>query len=93
MNYRYQKWISKHIENNVVCVGMNCIGTVDVFASNQDFPSIGDNCFIGIGAYVIGGTVLPDNSVVGAGAVVTDRYSKKECVLVGVPVKKIYKDN
>lgn len=48
--------------------------------------TIGDNCWIGAGATIIGGVTLGDNVVVGAGAVVTKSFGVN-VVIAGVPAK------
>lgn len=48
--------------------------------------TIGDNCWIGAGATIIGGVTLGDNVVVGAGAVVTKSFGDN-VVIAGVPAK------
>lgn len=49
---------------------------------------IGDNCWIGANATVVGGVTLGDNVVIAAGAVVTRSYPDN-VVLAGVPAKVI----
>lgn len=49
---------------------------------------IGDNCWLGAGATVIGRVTLGDNVVVGAGAVVTRSFGDN-VVLAGVPARVI----
>lgn len=48
--------------------------------------TIGDNCWIGANATVIGGVTLGDNVVIGAGAVVTKSFGDN-VVLAGVPAR------
>lgn len=50
--------------------------------------SIGRNCFIGCNALILKGTVLGDNCVVGAGAVVSGKF-EDNCVIAGNPAKVI----
>ena len=50
--------------------------------------TIGDNCYIGSGAIIIGPVTIGDFAVVGAGAVVTKNVSERTMV-GGVPAKKI----
>lgn len=50
--------------------------------------TIGDNCWIGANATVVGGVSLGDNVVIAAGAVVT-RSFPDQVVLAGVPAKVI----
>lgn len=45
---------------------------------------IGKNCFIGCNSIILKGTVLGDNCVVGAGAVVSGEY-ENNCVIAGNP--------
>lgn len=49
---------------------------------------IGDYCFIGVGAKILPGTILGNNCVVGAGAVVKGVFPDN-CIIAGVPGKKI----
>lgn len=49
---------------------------------------IGKNCFIGCNTLILKGTVLGDNCVVGAGAVVSGRF-EDNCVIAGNPAKVI----
>lgn len=49
---------------------------------------IGRNCFIGCNSIILKGTVLGDNCVVGAGAVVAGSF-EENCVIAGNPAKVI----
>lgn len=51
---------------------------------------IGNNCFLGCNSIVLKGTILGDNCVVGAGAVVSGEF-EDNCVIVGNPAKVIRK--
>ena len=51
---------------------------------------IGKNCFIGCNSLILKGTILGDNCVVGAGAVVSGRF-EDNCVIVGNPARVIKK--
>lgn len=53
---------------------------------------IGDNCFIGMGAAIMAGTVLGKQCVVGANSVVRGVFPDY-CVLVGAPAKVVRKYN
>jgi serine O-acetyltransferase len=57
------------------------IGSTRVGAST---PSLGDRCFVGVGASVLGPIVLGDDVLVGAGAVVL-HDAPAGVTLVGVP--------
>lgn len=52
--------------------------------------TIGKNCFIGCNALILKGTVLGDNCVVGAGAVVSGKFGNN-CVIAGNPARVIRK--
>ena len=51
--------------------------------------SIGDDCWIGMNAVILPGVVLGENTIVGAGAVVTKSFPEGDCILAGNPAKKI----
>ncbi len=53
---------------------------------------IGDNCFIGMGAAIMAGTILGKQCVVGANAVVRGQFPDY-CVLAGAPAKIVKKYN
>lgn len=71
-------------------IGKNCRihQGVTIGSANGQFPTIGDNCFIGANACVIGGVTLGNNVRIGAGAVVTKSFGDN-AVLVGVPAVDI----
>lgn len=50
---------------------------------------IGDNCWIGMNAVILPGVKLGDNTIVGAGSVVTHSYLDGNCVIAGNPARKI----
>lgn len=52
--------------------------------------SIGKNCFIGCNSIILKGSVIGDNCVVGAGAVVSGKF-EDNCVIAGNPAKVIKK--
>ncbi len=51
---------------------------------------IGQNCFLGCNSIILKGTVLGNNCVVGAGAVVCGRF-EDDCVIAGNPARIIRK--
>lgn len=55
---------------------------------NKGYPTIGDNCYIGPGAKIIGNIKVGNNVVIGANAVVT-KDIKENSVVVGIPAKII----
>lgn len=53
--------------------------------------TIGHNCFIGTRSILLTGSILPDCSVLGAGAVLQKAYTEGYCLYGGVPAKFIKK--
>ena len=50
---------------------------------------LGKSCWIGMNSIILPGVVLGDNTVVGAGAVVTKSFPEGHCVIAGNPARKI----
>lgn len=77
-------------------VGKNCCIhiCVNIGAAKDlnEAPTIGDNAYIGPGAKLYGPIVLGDNISIGANAVVNKSFAEGNCVIAGVPAKKI-RDN
>lgn len=82
-------------------IGKNCvigqgitIGASEAYVSPdaKACPTIGDNCYIGAGARILGGIHIGSNSVVAAGAVVLNDVPEHS-VVVGVPAKVIGQTN
>ena len=73
-------------------IGKNCRihEGVTIGATNHGTfaATIGDNCFIGTGAKIIGEINIGDNVAIGAGAVVVHSFGNN-MTIGGVPVKKI----
>lgn len=76
-----------------VRAGRNCrlqegvtIGAVN---GSHDAAVIGDNCYFGSGAKVLGAVTIADDVAVGAGAVVTRDITEPGTTWAGVPAKKI----
>lgn len=91
----FDKGLNIHHYGNVVVngkarIGKNCSiqqGVVIGFAGNDsvEAPIIGDNCSIGAGAKILGGIKVPNNTIIGANAVVVKSYETEGITLVGVP--------
>jgi serine O-acetyltransferase len=64
------------------------IGAAEAFASKKPTrcPKIGNNCYIGAGARILGAITIGDGCQIGAGAVVL-RDVPDHCVAVGVPAR------
>ena len=65
---------------------MVCIGATN---GNEKAPVIGDNCFLGTGAKVIGEITIADDVAIGANAVVCKSIEEPGTTWAGVPAKKI----
>ena len=65
--------------------------SIDIYKNRQDIKpiSIGDYCFIGTGCVLLGGSSLPNYSVLGAGAVLSKSYNETHFLFAGVPAKPI----
>lgn len=63
--------------------------SIDVVKSRQDVSpiSIGDYCFLGTRCLLLGGTTIPDRSVLGAGAIALDNFTEAGGIYAGVPAK------
>lgn len=73
---------------------------VGIISSNHDFVnndshtpaspiSIGNFCWLGMGAVVLPGVMLGDFTIVGAGAIVTKSFAEGYCVIAGNPARVI----
>lgn len=91
----------KIVLGSLVRLGIGCIISAmseDSFANPEATPEnhehiheiviIGNNCMIGGGAIILGGTTLGDNCIVGSGAVVKGKYPD-HTTLIGNPARAI----
>lgn len=51
--------------------------------------TISDNCWIGARTTILKGVILPENTVVGAGSIVTSKFDKPNICIAGLPAKII----
>jgi acetyltransferase-like isoleucine patch superfamily enzyme len=65
--------------------------SIDVIANRQDSHpiSIGDYCFVGTNVVALGGSKLPDYSVLGAKSLLNKGFADAYFLYGGVPAKKI----
>ena len=57
---------------------------------NEPEPTIiGDRVWVGLRAMVLKGAVIPDNTVVAAGTIVTKKFEQPNVILAGTPAKVI----
>lgn len=81
------------VVNAAAQVGCNCriheCVTIGATGGEKVAAKIGDNCFIGSGAKVIGAITLGNDVAIGAGAVVVKSFSDDGITLAGVPAKII----
>lgn len=81
------------VVNDNAKVGKNCRihEGVTIGATNGEKKAaiIGDNCFIGSGAKIIGNISIGDNVAIGAGAVVVKSFEGSNITLGGVPARII----
>lgn len=78
-------------------IGRNCRlqegVTIGAANGSHEAALIGDNCYFGSGAKVIGAVTIADDVAVGAGAVVTKDIMEPGTTWGGVPAKKISDKN
>ena len=74
-------------------VGRNCRlqegVTIGATNGSHEAATIGDNCYFGSGAKVIGAVTIADDVAVGAGAVVTKDITEPGTTWAGIPARKI----
>ena len=63
--------------------------TIGATGGSHDAAVIGDNCYFGSGAKVIGAVRIADDVAVGAGAVVTKDIGEPGTTWAGVPARKV----
>lgn len=85
-------WKSIKIGNNVMVGADTCIGDTDDhperLGTSPEPIEIKDNVFIGMHCLILKGVTIGENSIIGAGSVVT-KDIPANCVAAGVPCKVI----
>ena len=78
-------------------IGKNCTLLPGVVIGNKNLESddscvtIGDNCYIGLGAKIFGQVSIGNNVIIGANSVVV-KDIPDNCVVAGIPAKIIKRD-
>lgn len=80
--------INADIGDNCVFHGNNILGNKGKGKESLN-PKLGNNVDVGAGAVIIGDVRIADDSVIGAGAVVTKSFEEPGSIIVGVPGKQI----
>lgn len=65
--------------------------SIDIYEGRQDSRPIiiGDYCFVSTNVTILGGSKLPDNSVLAAGGILCKKYDKEWTIYGGIPAKAI----
>lgn len=83
------------IVNSAAKVGKNCRihACVNIGASGgtKEAPQLGDNVYIAPGAKIYGNISIPNNTAIGANAVVNKTFTEENTVIAGIPAKVIGK--
>lgn len=78
-------------------IGRNCRlqegVNIGATSGSHEAAVIGDNCFFGSGAKIIGAVIIASDVAVGAGAVVTKDITEPGTTWAGIPAKKISDKN
>ena len=67
--------------------------SIDIEKSIQSSEpvSIGKHCFVGTDTVILGGSSLPDYSVLGAKSLLNKKFEEEYCLYAGVPAKAVKK--
>lgn len=83
------------IINYTTKIGANCRmhACVNIGASGGEIqgPILGDNVYIAPGAKIFGNIKIPNNTAIGANAVVNKSFEKENTIIAGIPAKELGK--
>ena len=96
------------MEGTSVIMGDNCLGSANIEIRSGDSHSIfnyqnerinrsrdieiGKHVWIGQGVFILKGSRIPDNCVVGASSVITKEFSDNNCIIAGNPAKVVKRE-
>lgn len=86
---------SKIGKNCRIHVGVNIGGKAGFYSEEEAkklCPVIGDNCYIGPGVKIFGPVKIANRCSIGANAVVTKSCNVEDSILVGIPAKRLEKN-
>lgn len=66
--------------------------TGQILNANPHPIEIGNHCWLGQGSVLMKNAILPDETVVGAGAVVTKKFTEPCTAIAGVPAKVVHQN-
>lgn len=79
-------WSGNHVGHRTV-IQDNCFLTSHVVVSG--YCEIGSGSFLGVNSTFNDFTGVGEDCIVGAGSLVTKKFSEKECLYIGSPAKKV----
>ncbi|WP_100615834.1 serine O-acetyltransferase [Confluentibacter citreus] len=81
------------VVNSKCKIGKNCRIHVDVnigaSSGEKEAPQLGDNVYIAPGAKIYGNIRIPNNTAIGANAVVNKSFEEENTIIAGIPAKVI----
>jgi acetyltransferase-like isoleucine patch superfamily enzyme len=93
------------IEGCKIVIGEDCMFSSDIVVRTGDSHSIidadnkrinnsadvqiGNHCWVGFWAMIMKGTVIPHNTLIGAGAIVIKHFDQENTIITGVPARVI----
>lgn len=89
INHNFAIINAEHIGKNFVC---NQGVTITAAKRGVERPIIGDDCFVGANAVILGPCHIGNNVMVGAGSLVRDIDVPDNCMVVGNPCRIVRKN-
>lgn len=84
--------INGTIGDNCIFHGNNTIGNKGKGRETQ-YPTLGSNIDVGVGAVVIGKVRIADNVIIGACSLVAKDFLEPNCTIIGVPARMLLTKN